>query len=303
MSLIKSYVKWLILGFTLFFIIATFRNHWQAVTEIRLNYQGWLFLFLALIVTILAHIWSGIVWIWILKLFKQSFDYKWGLKVYLITNIYKYLPGNVGHFYGRINAVSQQGISLSVASLSVLLEPLLMAASALLIALLSHGIGLIEMTKNMNILLLQSLILMIVLIGIHPFILNKLIGFLNRRNNRESGTENTVYLETYPGLILLGEVGFLLLRGLGFILVSMAFTVITFQQIPVLISAFSFAWLLGLIIPGAPGGMGVFEATIIALLETSTFPIEVVLSTIAILRIISILAELIGAGLGYLVDS
>ncbi len=83
----------------------------------------------------------------------------------------------------------------------------------------------------------------------------------------------------------------------------MAFTVITFQQIPVLISAFSFAWLLGLIIPGAPGGMGVFEATIIALLETSTFPIEVVLSTIAILRIISIVAELIGAGLGYLVDS
>ncbi len=216
MSLIKSYVKWLILGFTLFFIIATFRNHWQAVTEIRLNSQGLLFLFLALIVTILAHIWSGIVWIWILKLFKQSFAYRWGLKVYLITNVYKYLPGNVGHFYGRITAVSKQGISLSVASLSVLLEPLLMAASALLIALLSHGIGLIEMTKNMNILLLQSLILIIVLIGIHPFIINKVIGFLNRRKNREPGTGNTVDLETYPGVDLIRRSSLFVIKRIRF---------------------------------------------------------------------------------------
>jgi uncharacterized membrane protein YbhN (UPF0104 family) len=302
MSSIKSYLKWIILGFTLFFIISTFRNHWQAVSEIRLNYQGFLYLFLALFVTLLAHIWSGIVWVWILKLFQQSFGYKWGLKVYLITNIYKYLPGNVGHFYGRITAISKQDISLSIASLSVLLEPLLMAASALLIALLSHSIGLIETTKDSNILLLQVLILAIILVGIHPIILNRVISFAKRIKSKDNKETDTIYLDKYPGKILLGEIVFLLLRGLGFILAFMAFISITFQQIPILISAFSFAWLLGLIIPGAPGGIGVFEATIIALLETSTLPIEIVLSTIAVFRIISILAELIGAGLGYLVD-
>jgi uncharacterized membrane protein YbhN (UPF0104 family) len=34
-----------------------------------------------------------------------------------------------------------------------------------------------------------------------------------------------------------------------------------------LLGAFSLAWLLGLVVPGAPGGLGVFEATAIALLQ------------------------------------
>ncbi|MDJ0659691.1 MAG: lysylphosphatidylglycerol synthase domain-containing protein [Crocosphaera sp.] len=301
MSSIKAYLKWIILGITLFFIVSTFRNHWQAVTEIKINSQGWLFLFSALIVTLLAHIWSAFVWIRILHLFKQTCSYQWGLKIYLVTNIYKYLPGNVGHFYGRINAVSKQkqGVSLSVASLSVLLEPLLMAAAALFIALLSHSIGIIETTKNFTILFLQCFLLISVLVGIHPIIINGLLRFAKKIKSKKNKETETIYLQKYPGIILIGEIIFLLLRGLGFILALMAFMSISFQQIPIIISAFSFAWLLGLVIPGAPGGLGVFEATIIALLETSSLPIEIVLTTIAIFRLISILAEVMGAGLGY----
>ncbi len=300
MSSIKAYLKWIVLGITLFFIVSTFRNYWQEVTETTINSQGWLFLFLALFVTLLAHIWSAIVWIKILQFFQQSCPYQWGLKIYLVTNIYKYLPGNVGHFYGRINAVSKQGVSLPVASLSVLLEPLLMAASALFIALLSHSIGIIETTNNVNILFLQSFLLISVLIGIHPIIINRVIGFIKKTKSKENKEIETIYLQEYPGIILVGEIIFLLLRGLGFILALMAFISITFQQIPIIISTFSFAWLLGLVIPGAPGGLGVFEATIIALLETSSLPNEIVLTTIAIFRVISILAEVMGAGLGYL---
>ena len=296
MSSIKAYIKWIVLGVTLFFIIATFKNHWQDVTEIKINSQGWLLLLLALTVTLFAHIWSAIVWIKILQLFKQSCQYQWGLKIYLVTNIYKYLPGNVGHFYARISAISKQGASLSIASLSVLLEPLLMAAAALLIALLSHSIGLIETTKNLNILFLQCFLLISVLVGIHPFVINRVIHFIKKEKNQD---RENIYLQQYPGIILLEEIVFLLLRSSGFILALMAFVSITLQQIPMIVSAFSFAWLLGLVIPGAPGGLVVFEATIIGLLETSSLPIEVVLTTIAIFRIISILAEVIGAGLGY----
>ncbi|MGK7956591.1 MAG: lysylphosphatidylglycerol synthase domain-containing protein [Crocosphaera sp.] len=300
MSSIKAYLKWIVLGITLFFIVSTFRNHWQAVTEITITSQGWLFLFLALVITLLAHIWSAFVWIKILQLFNQPCSYQWGLKIYLVTNIYKYLPGNVGHFYGRINAVTKQGVSLPVASLSVLLEPLLMAAAALFIALLSHSIGIIETTQNLNILFLQCFLLISVLVGIHPIIINGVLRFVKKIKSKKKEETETIYLQRYPGLILVGEIIFLLLRGLGFIFALTAFMSISFQQVPIIISAFSFAWLLGLVIPGAPGGLGVFEATIIALLETSSLPIEIVLTTIAIFRLISILAEVMGAGLGYL---
>jgi glycosyltransferase 2 family protein len=71
------------------------------------------------------------------------------------------------------------------------------------------------------------------------------------------------------------------------------------SQIPLLLGAFSFAWLLGFIVPGAPGGLGVFEATAIAVLQHH-FPSAVVISAIALYRLISILAETAGASLAWL---
>jgi uncharacterized membrane protein YbhN (UPF0104 family) len=77
----------------------------------------------------------------------------------------------------------------------------------------------------------------------------------------------------------------------------MAFTPVKLEQIPHLLSVFSFSWLVGLVVPGAPGGLGVFEATMLSILDKSYFSPALVLSSVAAYRIISIVAELIGAGL------
>ena len=79
-------------------------------------------------------------------------------------------------------------------------------------------------------------------------------------------------MSRYPLIPLVGELGFLLLRSGGFILTVYAIAPINFSQLPLIIGAFSFAWLLGLVIPGAPGGLGVFETTAIALLQ-NFFPL------------------------------
>jgi glycosyltransferase 2 family protein len=71
---------------------------------------------------------------------------------------------------------------------------------------------------------------------------------------------------------------------------------LSIESIPLLFTAFSLAWVLGLIIPGAPGGLGVFEVTAISLLQHS-FSTGAVISAIALYRLISIIAETTGAGL------
>ncbi|XTZ11207.1 MAG: lysylphosphatidylglycerol synthase domain-containing protein, partial [cyanobacterium endosymbiont of Rhopalodia yunnanensis] len=259
---------------------------------VTLNRQSCYLLILAFLVTFFSHIWSALIWVKILKTLKQPMTKKWGLKVYLTTNISKYIPGNIGHFYGRIFAISQQGVSLKIASFSVLLEPLLMANSALIITLSSHLIGVYKTAYNHWLFIIQIIILLIGLSIIHPFVINKIFAL------KQENIQNNIHLKQYPKTILLGEIGFVLLRTLGFILTWIAFIPISIFQIPLLLNAFSFAWLLGLVIPGAPSGIGVFEATIIFLLRTENFPIQIVLSTIAIFRLISILAEVTGAGLG-----
>lgn len=296
MKKFKPFLKWLILGITLFFILATLKNNWQEVIEIRITNRGWLTLFLSLIVTMIAHVFSALVWQNILHILHCSLRGFKALRIYLITNIAKYLPGNVWHFYGRIDAVIKEGDSVAVATLSVLLEPLLMAAAALLIALISSSFGLIKTALNWQILTLQIIILTGVLTGIHPIIINPV---LNKLNNSK-GKAKLVILKQYPLIPLLGESIFLLLRGTGFLLVFCTLISVDFKTIPIILSVFSFAWLLGLIIPGAPGGMGVFEATAIATLDQIQFPEAKILSIVALFRIISILAELITAFISWL---
>ena len=302
--IIKPYLRWLILGGTLFFLLKTFKDRVAEIAAITIDGRGWLMVAIGLMITLVAHVWSGWVWTWILNAFNLSLGIWQGIKVYLITNIAKYLPGNVWHFYGRITAVSQKSSSSwSAATLSVLLEPLLMAASALLIAIVSTSLGWVETEFSLLVFLGQIASLLAVLVGIHPRILNPIIHNLSKgKKLKDTEAINSTSLQNYPIIPFLGEMGFVLLRGVGFLFTFIALQQITLSQIPALLSAFSIAWLLGLVVPGAPGGVGVFEATAIALLDQSLFPPATVLVAVAIYRVISILAEAIAAGTAWIID-
>jgi glycosyltransferase 2 family protein len=288
LSPLKPYLRWLILGGTLFFIASTLRQHWQEVAAIRITPAGYGTLTIALLITLLAHTWSGYVWSLILRELHQPAPALWSIKTYLTTNIAKYLPGNVWHFYGRVIAAKNAGFSVAAATLSVLLEALLMAAAALTIGFATalttatHGI-------------LQLLSLTTVLIAIHPKFLNPLLHLASRLKGKSEETQEPLQIRRYPIVPLLGESGFVLLRGIGFLLTLTALSPIALPQIPLILSAFSFSWVLGLVIPGAPGGIGVFEATAIALLS-SQLPTGTIIGGVALYRMISILAELTGAG-------
>lgn len=296
---IKPYLRWVILGGTLFFLLKAFKDHWQDVAQIQIDATGWLTLLIAFSITLLAHIWAGCVWGWILLSLKQPVQYRWVLQVYLKTNIAKYLPGNVWHYYGRIWAVTKTGGSLSAATISVLLEPLLMAAAALLVALTGSQLGWVNIKGDAQIWGLQILSLAVVCLAVHPKVLNPVIQLLSRLKGKATDTQ-VFQLEHYPLMPLLGELGFLGLRGTGFLVTFMALTTVHLNQILLLFSAFSLAWVLGLVIP-TPGGLGVFETTALALLDAH-FPVGVILSVVALFRLVSILAEVVGAGASVLSD-
>lgn len=290
-SRLKPYVRWMILGGTLFFVAANFKHHWQEVSEIQLENIGWGWLFLAFFITLSAHLWSAWVWLWTLQEFKEWVNRRWGLHVYLTTNIAKYIPGNVWHFYGRIVALKQKRVPLESATLSVLLEPLLMASAALALALITYP---------REYWLIQLVCLLAVLIGVHPKILNPILQFLGTMKLKAKHSDEPLVLwyrlRRYPMRPFLGECGFIVLRGAGFILTLLALMPMNLEQLPMLFSAYSLAWLFGLIIPGSPGGLGVFEATALTLLNSHLAP-GVLLSAIAFYRLISILAEVVGAAL------
>ncbi|WP_341524771.1 lysylphosphatidylglycerol synthase domain-containing protein [Nostoc sp. UHCC 0302] len=298
----KQFLRWIILGGTLFFIGKALKDNWLEVTSIRIDGVGWAVMAIATGVTLLAHTWAGWIWTWVLKDLNQSVTVTEFIQVYLKTNVAKYLPGNIWHHYGRIVAAKNANISAGAATLSVLLEPLLMAAAALIIIVL-FGSQFAATNTSLVLQILQLLSLAIVLCAIHPWFLNPVIRFLYKLKAKKSATSAqpivAFTVERYPLRPLLGELGFLGLRSIGFILTMFALGSLNMSQIPLLVGAFSCAWLLGFVVPGAPGGLGVFEATAIALLQHH-FPPALVISAIALYRLISILAETAGAALAWL---
>ncbi|MBS9390332.1 MAG: UPF0104 family protein [Dolichospermum sp. WA123] len=298
----KKIFRWLILGGTLFFLLKALKDNWLGVSAIRISANGWLILVAATVITLLAHIWAGWIWTWVLRELNQTVSSPEFIQVYLKTNIAKYLPGNIWHYYGRIMAAKNANIPTNIATLSVLLEPLLMLAAALIIIVL-FGSELVVNNLKFNLIILQFPSLIIVLGILHPRFLNPAIKLLDRWKNKKSDGENQLInsfiIKRYPVKPLLGELVFLGLRCAGFILTMLALTSVNWEQIPLLVGAFSCAWVLGLIVPGAPGGLGVFETTAMLLLQYH-FPAALVISAIALYRLISIIAETTGAALAWL---
>lgn len=296
LSRIKPYLRWFVLGATIFFLVATLRDRAAEATEVRIAASGWIDLAIAFFVTLLAHIWSSWVWVQIFKTLGRSIPVQWGMRVYLKTNIAKYLPGNVWHFTGRIVALKKTDMPVGMAVFGTLLEPLLMAAAALIVAV--AGSPFVD-----DIPIVIYIILPGVLLGLHPRCLDPIVRRLAKGKLRKIETEDNnispASLYRYPLVPLLGELGFLLCRGAGFIFALLAVSAVGWDRVPLLLSAFSVAWLLGLAVPGAPGGIGVFEATAVALL-LDRVPSGAILAAIVLYRLISILAEAVAAGLAVL---
>ena len=278
-------------------------EHWQAIAAIRLTVSDWACFAIATGITLFAFTGTGWVWGWILEDLGHPVSNIWATQIYLTTNIAKYLPSNLVHLYGRTLAANAEGIPLAAASLSVILDTLLMMSAGLILGLLSVPRGGLWSA---------GLGLLAVLVVMHPVVLRRSIRRLSRltaklTQQKRRSQAKRFPLKRYPWRPLLGEIGIIILRGLGFVLIVQILFPLEIQAIPRLISIFSIGWLLGFITPGVPGGVGVFELTVSRLMtspgvltEDQTISVALALGSVALYRLMNTIAEAMGAGLAWL---
>jgi hypothetical protein len=277
--MVKRYFRYIFFGLSLFCIARILEQNSIKLSLQDLQPSSYILLFLALVITLCAHTWSAYVWYIILRSFRiKNLDLSGILSLYLVSNIYKYVPGNIGHFYLRITYLTKAGYPLDLAGVSVLLEPILMALAALWLGLVCIVSSLLAKI-GLGILGIISISFLI-----QPRILNHFF----------KSKEHEVPYLLIP---LIGEIIFILIRGGGFLLTATALGLAHYKTVE-LMGAFSLAWLCGLIVPGLPGGLGIFEATLLTLLNHHTDQIIILIQIVAFFRIISIVAEIIGAGIG-----
>jgi uncharacterized membrane protein YbhN (UPF0104 family) len=98
----------------------------------------------------------------------------------------------------------------------------------------------------------------------------------------------------YPWWPLISELLFVLCRFAGFWCCLQTFGLGSGQPLGLWLSAFALAWTVGLVVPAAPGGLGVFEAVL--LFRMGTIVPEAPLLAVALsYRLLVTLADLIAA--------
>jgi len=213
------------------------------------------------------------------------------VSLYLTTNILKYLPGGIWHFLERFRSLRKY-MKSDIAIYSVLLEPFFMIIAAL--CLVSFG--------GFN-LFVKVFCFLPLFIFSNKF-RTQFISFLSKlkiSNFRRidarialeplSG-EAKISAYGYPYQVVLTEILFITLRFAGFWFCLNAFSIHNSLNFTDWLSAFSLAWIVGLSIPSAPGGVGVFEAFLLLILRDSVPEIPL-LSALLYYRLIVTLADLL----------
>ena len=295
---LRPWITFMSLGF----VMAALLSHSRQLRQYQLDPQGWLWLLLGVGCCLLSLVVSGLAWVVILRWLGLRPRPTPVVSLYISTNLRKFLPGGIWHLASRVQALRQPSAALgapvatATALLAVLIEPLLAATAAL--ALVSLG----GWQSGLGALALLPLGLLV------PRWLNPLLRQLERSKASQLGLEDGEGLGpqadpdsagqvgAYPWMPLLIQLAFVLLRFAGFACCVWAFDLQAMVPWTTWLSGFALAWTLGLVVPGAPGGLGVFEATLLLRLGLA-LPEPPVLAVALSYRIVVTLADLLAAGL------
>ena len=287
-------IKLLVTLISLVFIGNSIYFNFDSLSNQKITFLEILWLFGGTLLTTISIVINGYAWkLLVINICsnRNSLDI---LKLFLATNIYKYLPGGIWHFVSRYNTL-RFNFSHDNSVQSILLEPLLMLVSGLVY--IPFG------TLNIGLLILCWSSTLVFLPKCRKYIIKKLKSmkaniFTNNSKFKDINLEQTIKnisnKSTYPYKPLFVEILFIFFRFLGFLCCLNAFSIGTLIPKGLLISSFSMAWIVGLVVPAAPGGLGVFESVILFSIG-SQLPEAPLLASLLCYRLVSTISDIFAA--------
>jgi len=119
----------------------------------------------------------------------------------------------------------------------------------------------------------------------------KVFEVLRLPNAKDQFEKKINIISFFPTRALLLEIGFVLSKFIGFyICLNTFYTSNNLNSISLLV-IFSLSWSLGLVVPAAPGGVGVFEACLLLFVGKS-IPQNIIIISLVFFRVISTSADL-----------
>ncbi len=273
----------------LYFCIYFFYNLDQISFDINLERNG-INLSLSFLFCVLSIYLNAYAWKYIVKWFGKEFKSNNLVSFYVLTNILKYVPGGIWHFVERFNFIKKIS-NPQIALYSTLVEPYFMLSGSFLLASLGFIFSPIYFFLIFPLVFLNKKLIYLVLKRIGS-LKGKVFEVLRLSNSKDQFEERINIISFFPTRALILEIGFVLSKFIGFYICLNTFYITNTLNSIFLLVIFSLSWSLGLVVPTAPGGVGVFEACFLFFVGKS-IPQNIILICLIYFRVISTSADLL----------
>ncbi len=274
----------------LYFCIYFFDNIDQISFDINLESNG-INLFLSFLFCVLSIYMNAYAWKYIVKWFGKELKSNNLVSFYVLTNILKYVPGGVWHFVERFNFIKKISNNPQIALCSTLIEPYFMLSGSFLLASIGLIFSPLYFFLFFPLLFLNRKFIFLIL-KILGSLKGKVFEVLRLPNSKGQFEDKINIVSFFPSRALFLEIGFVLSKFIGFYICLNTFYTSNTLNIIFLLVIFSLSWSIGLVVPAAPGGVGVFEACLLLFVGKS-IPENIILICLVYFRVISTSADLL----------
>ncbi len=272
----------------LYFCIYFFNNIDQISFDINLERNG-ANLSLSFLFCVLSIYLNAYAWKYIVNWFGKELKSNNLVSFYVLTNILKYVPGGVWHFVERFNFIKKLS-NPQIALYSTLIEPYFMLSGSFLLASLGFVFSPLYFFLIFPLVFLNRKLIYFTLKRIGS-LKGKVFEVLRIPSSKDQFEERINIISFFPTRALFLEIGFVLSKFIGFYICLNTFYTSNTLNIIFLLVIFSLSWSIGLVVPAAPGGVGVFEACLLLFVGKS-IPENIILISLVYFRVISTSADL-----------
>lgn len=251
------------------FVVMRLNTYAEQIDLTRFDTTAWSLISLFALVYGSANVLLAQAWWHLLAFFDVEVERRWAVKAYGLSQLAKYVPGNIFHLAGRQALGMAAGLPARALAKSALWELGLIVAAGMLFSLLSAPLVWPELPEYAS-------------AGAFGAILTGLVIALRQ------------LLSPSVSAALLWQIIFLAISGAVFVgvLVLVIPAFITLSAFSALCGAYVIAWLAGLVTPGAPAGVGVREFVLLFLLGKQ-IPEADLLLAVVLGRVVTIIGDLL----------
>jgi len=289
--------RWLIFGAVLFLILSALR-HYSGEVKSHVTHIHLRVLLAGYALCALYRVLNSMGWVMILRAMRQRMPLLRGMRLWLMAESMRWLPGSIWGFASRVYQASQNGVPPVVASASLPLELLLTIGAWTLVA----GGGILASGRSVDwrALLTPRVIafcaggilagVAVLLISVRAFPQSRVRGKL-KRLLAELHSLRAIRLR-WPVLagVLVFDTALCCLNGIAFFVVLRSVSDTAVNPFAV-VGINACGWLLGFLAVGAPGGIGVREAGS-AVLLSAMMPLPSAIAGSVLWRVVMIFDEL-----------